>query len=39
MSTIRKYDFGYKLRAIHKAETIGNRPAALQLGIDESLIR
>ena len=39
MSTARKYDFGYKLRAVHKAETIGNRPAAVQLGIDESLIR
>ena len=39
MSTRRKYDLGYKLRAIRKAESIGNRPTGTQLGIDESVLR
>lgn len=39
MATKRKYDFGYKLRAIKRAEEIGNRPTAAKHGIDINKIR
>lgn len=39
MSTRRKYDLGYNLRAIQKKESTGNRQASAQLWIDKSLIR
>ena len=35
----KSYDFSFKLRAVELARSIGIRPAARQIGVDERRIR
>lgn len=36
---LRNYSAAFKLQVIMKAETIGNRPAAREFGVDERCVR